>query len=138
MSRLTDIGPWWRLIHKASRADLRDPSAPIKSSFGDDFETDYKGRHIENPFQKYIMLPFGEYQMGNLLALFYVHGFRGSIPHLPKQCNVNDGDWFHEIPYIIEQAILDFNLTLHSNSGWEFERAETDAGPYVKATPPKP
>lgn len=84
---MTDIGGWWHLI--------REESAPSG------------GYSDTEPGALYIMLPFSEYTLGNLL---------GALKRVP-----NNGDWWYEVVSLAMVAMENLRIAeLRSNFGDTF------------------
>ncbi len=91
---MTDIGHWWHLPHRT------------KSPPGEPCEECDKEKIVRGGDCEYIMLPFNEYQMGNLLGL------------LKRSQDKANGDWFLERVAIIMVAMRNLGIEeVHSNWG---------------------
>lgn len=95
---MTNISNWPKLIHKAT----------VKGSQWENIDPSHKDWK-----SSYVMLPFDEYQMGNLLGL------------LKRSHDHNNGDWYDEIISLIAASMDKLGIEkLVSNFGDEFGPAD--------------
>jgi hypothetical protein len=139
---MTDISPWHRLIHRATKADL-------------DSQATFANLDFPGPLE-YGMVPLDNYQVGNLLAFF------DGIDRLAKESyerklgcfvrpelvaetnvNVNTGDWWLETVNILCEYVN--KLTKHgpdgglySNNSWHFYFDDEKQWVMARRPGPKP
>jgi hypothetical protein len=105
---MTDIHEWPDLIRK--------DKLPAHSHFGN------TGVYCLGCIggAEYVMLPFNEYQMGNLLAYFYGQ-WNATDTGMHPELNIGTGDWWQEIPNVIACAMWKLDIKeVHSNNGLTF------------------